>query len=78
MKALRMKLKADAEKMAYICSAIDKMIIAAKEAEERRAAAEEVQRANSEATRRSSDLAKRSRHKTKERSKNTDDNLDMH
>ena len=36
MKALRLKLKADADKMAYICSAIDKMITAAKEAEERR------------------------------------------
>lgn len=36
MKELRAKLKADAEKMAYICSAIEKMIEAAKEAEERR------------------------------------------
>ena len=36
MKELRAKLKADAEKMAYICSAIEKMIEAAREAEEKR------------------------------------------
>ena len=36
MKELRSKLKADAEKMKYICSAIEKMIELAKEAEEKR------------------------------------------